>query len=72
MDAHEDRVERLLALLLLENLTGTKEEKAYKMNLAGFSNMEIAELLDISPQVVANYLSGARKKIRKTRRGNKK
>jgi len=72
MDAHEDRVERLLALLLLDSLTGTQEEKVYKMNLAGFSNTEIAELLNISPQVVANYLSGARKKIKKTREGKKK
>lgn len=41
-----DRVERLLALLLLGQMKGsTQREKIHQLNLAGFSNVEIANIL---------------------------
>ena len=40
-----DRVERLLALLLLQQMKGASQgEKAMQLNRAGFSNTEIADL----------------------------
>jgi DNA-binding CsgD family transcriptional regulator len=60
MNAHEDRVERLLALILTEGIKSNKE-KAIKLSLSAFTNAEIAELLGITPQVVANYLSEHRR-----------
>ena len=58
-----ERVERLLALLLVEILKGaSQEQKAWRLNQAGFSNAEIAELLDTTSAVVATHLSARRKK----------
>lgn len=57
-----DRSERLLALLLLQQLRGgTQREKARMLNLAGYSNVEIADLLETTPAVVAQMLYKARK-----------
>lgn len=62
------RSERLLVLLLLQQMKGTTaKEKARALNLAGFANSEIAELLETSPQVVANYLY----ELRSQRKGKK-
>ena len=55
-----DRIEKLLALHLLRELKGESDrEKTLQLNLAGFSNLEIADLLDTNTQVIRNYLSGA-------------
>lgn len=63
-----DRVEKLLAVLLLNNIKDSSiSKKATQLNLAGFSNIEIADLLETSPQVIANALSANRRK-RQTRR----
>lgn len=72
-----ERIENLLALILLSSLKGAKRgEKALQLSLAGFSNIEIANFLQTSTQVVYNLLSQIRKKKRKkrteTRRLNKK
>lgn len=57
-----ERVERLLALLLIQNMKGaTKQEKAIQLNLAGFSNVEIADILQTSGQVVAQLLYVSRR-----------
>lgn len=57
-----DRVERLLALLLIQNMKGvSQQEKAFHLSAAGFSNVEIADLLSTSAQVVAQHLYTARK-----------
>ena len=65
MQAITDRTQRLLAILLLESMKGaTQKEKAHRLNLAGFSNVEIADLLQTSPQVVAQYLYESRKRTK--------
>jgi hypothetical protein len=57
-----DRTEKLLALLLLHNMKGaSKSDKALQLNLAGFSNIEIANLLQTSPAVIAQLLYTARR-----------
>lgn len=54
-----DRVERLLALLLLRQLTTTRE-RAVQLSIAGFTNSEIADLLQTSANVVGQSLYEAR------------
>ena len=57
-----DRTEKLLALLVLQNMKGaSKSDKAMQLNLAGFSNVEIADLLQTSPAVIAQLLYTARR-----------
>jgi hypothetical protein len=57
-----DRLERLSALLLLNSLGGkTMAEKAMQLNIAGFSNIEIAEFLQTKPTSIATLLSKKRK-----------
>ncbi len=52
-----DRVERLLALILLAQMKGaTQREKVHQLNLAGFSNVEIADVLGTTPAVVSQSL----------------
>lgn len=69
MKEKESRVENLLVVLLLNGMKNASiAEKATQLNLAGFSNLEIADFLQTSPQVVANALSVMRK-AKKTKRG---
>lgn len=57
-----DRMERLLALLLLQHLKGSPQrEKVLQLNLAGFSNTEIADLLQTTSAVVSQALYEARR-----------
>lgn len=57
-----DRVERLLGLLLLHSMKGSsQQEKAHQLSLAGFSNVEIADLLETRAQVVAQHLYAHKK-----------
>lgn len=59
----DERIEKLLALLLLNSLKGASiREKASQLSSAGFSNIEIADLLRTSAQVVTQSLYEARKK----------
>ena len=60
------RVENLLALLLLRQLKGeTLVEKVQQLNLAGFTNTEIANLLQTTSAVVAQSLyTGKKGKIK--------
>lgn len=63
MENINDRTERLLALILLRDLKEERlEEKIRILNMAGFTNTEVAELLNTKPQVIANYLYKAKKK----------
>lgn len=66
----DDRIENLLVLILLNSLgKGAKVgEKALQLNLAGFSNIEIANFLGTSSQVIANALSGQRKGSKKKKK----
>lgn len=58
-----EKIERLLTLILVENIRERKtEDKVKILNTVGFSNIEVADLLNIKPQVVANYLFRAKKK----------
>jgi len=60
--AESDRLERLLALNLLYSMKGTsQQEKIVQLSLAGFSNLEIANLLQTTAAVVAQSLYAARK-----------
>lgn len=62
----DEYIVNLLALILLSSLKGeTLREKALWLSLAGFSNVEIADFLQTSAQVVANALSEARKKTQR-------
>lgn len=65
-----ERIEKLLVLLLLSSLKGASiAKKALQLNLAGFSNIEIADFLQTSSQVVTQSLYEARKKkLRKRKR----
>lgn len=59
----DDRIERILILLLLNEMKGaTQREKVSQLNLAGLTNSEIAEYLRTSPQLVANYVWEARRR----------
>lgn len=61
--ASVDRIEKILAALLLHNMKGVPQrEKAVQLSIVGFSNVEIADLLQTSAAVVAQYLYEVRKK----------
>jgi DNA-directed RNA polymerase specialized sigma24 family protein len=63
MEERFDRIEKLLALLLIDNMKSTNQvQKIEKLRIAGFSNAEIADLLDIKSATVAVRLSEAKKK----------
>ncbi len=65
--ASVERVEKLLAALLLQNMKGVSQrEKAVQLSVVGFSNVEIADLLDTSAPVVAQHLYEGRKKRKKS------
>ena len=58
-----DRIERLLAMLLIQNMKGaTQADKALQLSLAGFTNVEIGNLLQTSQGVIGQHLYTARKK----------
>jgi hypothetical protein len=64
-----DRSEKILALLLLNNLKDASvKEKAVQLSLAGFSNLEIANLIGTTTGVVATLRSVARKSKRSTKK----
>ena len=62
----QNRLEKLLALLLLHQLkTASQGEKALNLSLAGFTNTEIADLLQTTSAVVAQSLYKVRSKPKK-------
>jgi DNA-directed RNA polymerase specialized sigma24 family protein len=60
MEETPDRVERLLALLLVREVK-TQREKIVQLNVAGFTNTEVADLLQTTSAVVNSELYAARK-----------
>lgn len=59
----EDRVEKLLALILLQHLkSAPQREKALHLSIAGFTNIEIADILQTTAAVVAQSIYKARRK----------
>jgi len=62
MDVTNERIERLLALILLHTMKGaSQKDKASQLNIAGFSNIEIAEFLQTSPAVIATLVYQSKK-----------
>lgn len=62
MEPDLERIERLLALILLHDLKDAPQaEKAKVLSRAAFSNKEIADLLGTSKSVVAQQLYGLRR-----------
>lgn len=58
-----DRVERLLALVLIQQLKGASQrDKILQLNLAGFSNVEIADILQTTTATVAQSVYEAKRK----------
>ena len=61
-----DRSEKLLALVLLQSMKGcTKAEKAIQLSIAGFTPVEIADMLDTTAAVISQSLYAARKTKKK-------
>lgn len=53
MENNTSRIENLLVLILLNSIKElSTQEKAYQLNLAGFSHAEIAKFLSTTPAVV--------------------
>jgi hypothetical protein len=68
MDATLERVERLLALILIHDMKDAPQtEKAFSLSRAGFAHAEIAALLGTTAPVIAQQLyklRSARKRIK--------
>jgi hypothetical protein len=57
------RTEKILALLLLQNMkSATQAEKAVQLSVAGFTAIEIADLLETNAAVIHQHLYAMRKK----------
>lgn len=64
--ARIERVERLLALLLIQNMkTANTSAKARELSIAGFTNVEIADILGTTAAVISQSLYAARKGTKK-------
>jgi hypothetical protein len=65
-----DRLERILALLLLHSMKGaSQQENIVQLSLAGFSNLEIANLVQTTSAVVGQSLYAARQQKPRKARG---
>lgn len=61
-----DRTERLLVMILLQHIKEAPQaKKIYQLNLAGLSNIEIANVLETTPQVVSQTIYEMRRGGRK-------
>jgi predicted transcriptional regulator len=78
VEADLERIERLLALILLHDLRDAPQaEKAKVLSRAAFSNKEIADLLGTSKGVVAQQLyelrrGGGKKRAKKASKRTRK
>jgi uncharacterized membrane protein len=72
--AETERTERLLGLILVQTMgAASQAKKIVQLNVAGFSNTEIADLLETTTGVVAQSLYAARGgKKAKTKKTTKK
>ncbi len=58
-----ERTETLLALILLQQMkSASQQDKIVQLNIAGFSNLEIANVLETTPAVVAQSVYTGRKR----------
>jgi len=63
-----ERVERLLALVLVQNMkTANMAAKAKELSIAGFTNVEIADILGTTAAVIGQSLYAARKGEKKAK-----
>ena len=63
MENTNERIERLLALLLLKFMKDDGQiNKIKALNIVGFTNSEIAELLGSTPGVIASYIYQSKKR----------
>ena len=61
-----NRTEKILALILMQGMKGaTQAEKAGQLSVAGFTAVEIADLLQTNAAVVRQHLYAMRKKKKK-------
>lgn len=61
-DTEFDRMERLLVLILLQTMKESSlGEKIEQLNIAGFSNIQIAEFLQTTPGAVGVQLHRSKK-----------
>lgn len=66
--ARMERVERLLALLLVQNMkTANTGAKARELSIAGFTNVEIADILGTTAAAIGQSLYAARKGKKKVK-----
>lgn len=73
MDEPNERVEKLLAMILLTNLKDEAPgERALALNRAGFLPAEIAQLLGERANTVAVQILRAKKASKKKARGKRK
>ncbi len=67
--AEIERSERLLALILLQLMgSAPQKKKIVQLNVAGFTNIEIADLLETTTAVVAQSLYTERRGASRARR----
>ena len=58
-----NRIEKLLAMQLLSDLAGKNmAEKASQLSIVGFTNVEIADLLETNAGTISQLLYARRKK----------
>jgi DNA-directed RNA polymerase specialized sigma24 family protein len=68
-----DRSEKILALLLLQQLKSASQgEKAFQLSIAGFTNSEIADLLDTNAAAIAQALYLGRRKPKSSAKKKKR
>jgi|GEM_PF-2435807 len=69
---NNERIETLLALILIRSFKDEPiVEAASALSIAGFTNVEIADILQTSPQTVTQLLYEKRKKTKSQRRPQK-
>lgn len=67
--ASTERIERLLAILVIQSMKGsTQADKALQLSLAGFTNVEVGNLLQTTQAVIGQNLYAARKKKKKKKK----
>ncbi len=73
MTENGERIEGLLLAILLQLMRGMNQgEKIHLLNVAGLSNVEIADMVETTPDVVASTIYALRKKPKRKKAPGKK
>ena len=73
MTENGERIEGLLLAILLQLMRGVNQgEKIHLLNVAGLSNLEIADMVKTTPDVVASTIYALRKKPKRKKSSGKK